>query len=457
MTKTTAWVTLICCSLWASGVRAVPVLMISVDGMKPEYVLDADAHGLRIPTLRTLLREGVHARGVTGVFPTVTYPSHTTLLTGVAPSEHGIYNNLEFSPLRYHADNWYWYTDQIRAPTLWHAAHAAGLSTASVGWPVSVGATDVDYLLPEYWRIFRPTAELNPSDRMLIAALSRPAGMLQSMETRDGPYLMGNDTGIDADEIKTRFAVDILKTHKPQFMTIHLSSLDDAEHEHGPFSKEANEVIEVIDAEIARLVAASVANDSKAVAVIVSDHGFMPITHRVNLWLPFIRANLLQVSTDETTKGVKIQTWKAQPWPAGGMAAIMLNPSDPADEGQVRALLQSLKADAANGIAEVLERDAVRARGGFPDAAFLVLMKPGYYTAADPASDRVTTIPGTHGSHGFSPDFPEMRSSFFVSGAGIARSRDLGLIDMRQIAPTVAQLLAIPLPSAKQPALLIRP
>ena len=167
-------------------------------------------------------------------------------------------------------------------------------------------------------------------------------------------------------------------------MTIHLSSLDDAEHEHGPFSKEANDVIEVIDAQIARLVAASVANDPKAVAVVVSDHGFMTITHRVNLYLPFMRAHLLQASTDAQTKAFKIQSWQAQPWPAGGMAAIMLNPSDPADEGQVRTLLQSLKADPANGIAEVLERDAVRVRGGFPDAAFLVLMKPGYYLAADP-------------------------------------------------------------------------
>ena len=69
----------------------------------------------------------------------------------------------------------------------------------------------------------------------------------------------------------------------------------------------------------------------------------------------------------------------------------------------------------------------------------------------------VTTINSPHGSHGFSPDFPQMRSSFFVSGSGIARNRDLGLIDMRQIAPTVAQLLRITLPSAKQPALPIRP
>ncbi len=95
----------------AAGERAAAasVLMISVDGLKPEYVLDADAHGLKIPFLRSLMRDGAYARGVTGVWPTVTYPSHTTLLTGVSPAEHGIYNNLEFDPKDTFANAWFWY------------------------------------------------------------------------------------------------------------------------------------------------------------------------------------------------------------------------------------------------------------------------------------------------------------------------------------------------------------
>src|SRR5271167_1895336 len=161
-----------------------PVLMISVDGMKPEYALDANAYMLKIPFLRSVMRDGAYARGVIGVWPTVTYPNHTTLLTGVTPAEHGIYNNLEFDPKHDFAESWFWYADQIRAPTLWQAAHDAGLSTASVGWPVSVGATQVDFLIPEYWRIFRPTADLNPSDADLMAALSRPEGMLRKMQLR---------------------------------------------------------------------------------------------------------------------------------------------------------------------------------------------------------------------------------------------------------------------------------
>ena len=445
--------------LWVAALpaaQAAPVLMISVDGMKPEYVLDADAHGLKIPYLRSMQRDGAFARGVTGVFPTVTYPSHTTLITGVWPQEHGIYSNLEFDPLHQHADSWYWYANQVRAPTLWHAARAAGMITASIGWPVSVGATDVDFLIPEYWRISRPTNELNPSDRELIAALSRPEGLLHDVELHAGPYIMGNDTSIGADEIKTRYALEILRAHKPRFMTIHLSALDHAEHEHGVFSEAANQVLETIDGQLARLFAAARANDPQAIGVVVSDHGFAPITHRVNLYRPFIQANLMQASGDARGR-TRVTGWKAEPWPAGGMAAIMLNREDPPNEEEVLRLLQSLQADGTNGIAEILGREAVQARGGFPDAAFLVLMKPGYYLSDEPLDDLLTELTATHGSHGYSPELPEMRASFFIAGAGIAHHRDLGLIDMRQIAPTVAQLLKVSLPSAKAAVLPIHP
>src|SRR5450631_1992874 len=229
-----------------------PVLMISVDGMKPEYVLEADARGLRIPYLRSVLAEGAYAEGVVGVWPTVTYPSHTTLVTGATPAEHGILANLEFDPRRRFKESWFWYAAQIRVPTLWQAARAAGLTTASVGWPVTVGATDIDYLIPEYWRITAPTDDLNPSDRHLIAALSRPESLLAQMQGSVGPYLMANDTSRHGDEVKTRYAIEILRTHKPAFMTLHLSSLDDAEHSYGAFSPEANQDLEAIDAMLAR-------------------------------------------------------------------------------------------------------------------------------------------------------------------------------------------------------------
>ena len=442
----------------AATALGAPVLMISIDGPKPEYVLEADARGLQIPYLRTLVRDGAYAEGVVGVWPTVTYPSHTTLLTGVSPAEHGIYNNQEFDPGRNFSGAWYWYAPQIHVPTLWKVAHDAGLRTVSVGWPVSVGATDVDSLIPEYWRSAGPSGASNPSDRELMAALSRPDTLLKQLQPLLGAYMMGNETSIDGDEVKTRYSVEILRRQKPSLMTIHLSSLDNAQHEYGPFSAEAKKDLEAIDGMVSRLASAALANDASTVVVVVSDHGFTTLTHSVNLFIPFLEAGLIQPAANPKTKALTIKSWKAQPWLAGGMAAIMLHDAnDHKTEEQVGEILKKLAADENNGIAAVLDRDAIKTRGGFPDAAFLVVLKSGYITGTGTSGNLVEANPEEKGGHGFSPEFPELHASLFMAGAGVAHHRDLGVIDMRQVAPTVAKILNLQMPSAKANPLQVQP
>ena len=91
-------------------VEAAPVLMISIDGLRPGDVLEADARGFKAPVLKKLVAEGVYASGVKNALPTVTYPNHTTLITGVWPAKHGIANNPTFDPLQKNMGGWYWYS-----------------------------------------------------------------------------------------------------------------------------------------------------------------------------------------------------------------------------------------------------------------------------------------------------------------------------------------------------------
>lgn len=433
-----------------ASAEAAPVLMISVDGMKPEYVLQADAHGLKLPYLRSLVADGTYADGVIGVWPTVTYPSHTTLVTGVPPAEHGIYANLQFDPRHRFEDAWFWYASEVRVPTLWQAAHAKALVTASIGWPVTVGATGIDYLIPEYWRSSGATDDLDPSERSLIAAMSQPAGLLAHLGNSAGPYMKGNDTTVHGDDIKTRYALEVLRQYKPAFMTVHLSSLDDAEHDHGVFSPEADRNLESIDAMVAALAAAARANDPSAVLVVVSDHGFTPMHHEVNLYVPFIEAGLMTTRPNPETHAVEVISWRAQPWLADGMAAIMIHdPKDSETRATVSRLLDRLAADPANGIAGIQSRDQIKPLGAFPDAEFLVVFKPGFDAGEHLTGKILGRVQGTHGDHGFSPEYPDMRSSFFATGTGIAAHRDLGLIHMQQIAPTVARILGVGLINAQ--------
>jgi len=169
----------------------------------------------------------------------------------------------------------------------------------------------------------------------------------------------------------------------------------------------------------------------------------------VNLAYAFLKAGFIH-ATIGPGNIPNVSSWQAEPWGAGGMAAIMLHdPQDAATEQQVSKFLAGLAADPSSGVAQVLDRAAIKERGAFPDAAFLVVFKPGYYFGTNTSGELVTPIPGSRGSHGFSPEYPEMRASFFAVGAVVARHRDLGVVDMRQIAPTVARILQVPMPTAK--------
>lgn len=296
----------------ATRAHAVPVLMISIDGLKPQYITQADAHGLMLSFLRTLVRNGSYADGVVGVWPTVTYPSHTTHITGVWPAAHGIENNLQFDPEKKFGGAWYWYAAAIKAPTLWKAAHTAGLRTASIGWPVSVGATDVDFLIPEYWRSSGPSVSFDSAGRMLLDVLSRPDALIRQLVPAVGTYMQGNETTVEGDEVKTRYAIEILRREKPAFMTLHLSSLDEAEHMDAPFSIEAGNTLEALDGMVARLDAAARANDPSTVLVLVSDHGFMKVTHQVHLFIPFLQAGLITTTSNSSSTFSSIQSWKAE-------------------------------------------------------------------------------------------------------------------------------------------------
>jgi predicted AlkP superfamily pyrophosphatase or phosphodiesterase len=416
------------------------VILISIDGLKPEYVLDADAHGLKIPALRWLLSEGTHSTGVRGVVPTVTYPSHTTLITGAAPARHGIYANTTFDPLQKNFSGWYWYAEDIKVPTLWDAAVEAGLATANVHWPVSVSAR-ITWNLPQYWRAG------TPDDRKLLRVLATP-GLLEQLEKELGPYADGIDETITGDENRARFAARLIELKHPDFATIYLTALDHEQHASGPFSAQSNATLERIDAALAEILdSVKKTYGERAVMCVVSDHGFVATDKALHLGVAFRSAGLIEVtesgSTTSASPKEQIKSWKAIPWGAGGSAAITLHDkNDTAIRARVADLLAKLAGEPANGIARIVSAEELHSRGGFPEADFLVALRPGFVTGENLSGDLVTAST-IKGMHGYWPNFPEMNASFFIAGPGIPAAHSLGAIDMRAIAPTLAQLLGV--------------
>ncbi len=432
------WIALVMLLAYTSSLHAQKphVVMISLDGMKPEYVTQAKEHNLKLPVLEHFITAGTYADGVNGVIPTVTYPSHTTMVTGVWPAQHGIYANTTFDPLQQHPGQWYWYFRELKAETLYQVADKAGLTTASVGWPVTVGAP-IDYLI----------AEFGQSEKTDTPAgdVVRPEGLKEKIGVKVSD-------GAEEDDKKTQWAIGIINTYNPNFVLVHLTMLDHQEHEHAPFSTQADEAVTTLDRQVGQIMDAELKKNPDAKIVIVSDHGFVRIDHKVALNVIFAQAGLIKLRPGKVNDGTSpIESWDAQVWESGGSAAVMVRDRmDAVIMQKVVKLLSQIASNPAYGINKVIGHDEVVKHGGNPDAAFVIDFKPGWAAAGGRRGAVIKEVPGT-GTHGYLPDHPELRSTFMVLGAGVAAGRDLGVIDMRQIAPTVAEMLGVKLPAAPLP------
>jgi predicted AlkP superfamily pyrophosphatase or phosphodiesterase len=374
------------------------VVMISIDGLMPSSYTSPSSPA---PNLKKLMAEGAWAEGVIGVLPTVTYPSHTTLITGVEPSVHGIVDNRILDPENKSQGAWFWYARDIKVPTLPMAARARGLRAAAVTWPVTIGM-DLDYVVPEYFRSSHQT-----------------------------------------DRDRTDLTKFIVKTFDPHVMLLHLIDLDHDQHEGGPGSPQALETLARLDGYVGEIVDAIKTSGRPTHIVIASDHGFLPLKTMLQPNAAFKREGLLTVNERDA-----VTSWKAYFHSSGGSGFVYVK--DPADRERVHKILVALKQDPANGIREVWTRGDLDAKGAHPDAAFGLDVVDGFYTGG--GTDVVVKPSGTKGGHGFAPDRTALHSSFIISGPAVQRRGNLGVIRMTQIAPTLAQILGVGLsPAAAKP------
>ncbi len=417
--------------------QAPPVLLlISIDGLMPDQVLQAASLGVAVPNLLRFVNQGAYATGVRTVVPSLTYPAHTTILTGTSPAIHGIASNIVFDPMGTNKDGWYWYARDIRVPTLWDVAKDAGLVTANVCWPVSVGAP-VTYNLVQFWR-----AAL-PDDVKLYRALLTPR-LVDELTTRVGPIPLGSDYSPEADEMRAKYAEYVLLEKRPSFTTVYLGSLDEAQHKVGPSGAPALRVLERIDNLVGQLRNAfeRSVSDRRTLAI-VSDHGFIAYSTEIELGSLLRERKFLEVGSNN-----EVSSWKAAAWTAGGTGAIVLNPTA---GGEVRVSIDELVDEISNnpefGIQEVFRGHDVNNLPGYRGANYVMALRPGYKWGRNLSGPIIVRHEG--GTHGYLPDVPGMDAVFFIVGQGISESSSLGRIDMRDIAPTLAARIGLSLPRAE--------
>jgi predicted AlkP superfamily pyrophosphatase or phosphodiesterase len=412
--------------------RDAHVIMISIDGLIPDYYTQPAKVGLRVPNLTKMKLGGAYAEGVQGVFPSVTYPSHTTLITGVRPATHGIIHNRIFeAPTEPRTGEWYWFSEALKSETLWSMAKKAGLVTANVGWPVTAGA-DIDYSVPE----IKDPSENPSGDRSRQRTLQYSTPGLIEKALAAGA---GGDNSIDG----RRAAISeyIITNHKPNLMLIHFIELDGAHHRYGPRSAAALPFAERMDEYIGRVIEAvrKAGILEQTTFVLVSDHGFAEVNKKYEPGVVLVKEKLITLDASG-----RPMDWKAAVWSASGSCAILLkDPDDKETAAKVTAVFAKIAASEQSPISRILNQADLKKLGAIPNAILMLDAAPGY------AFDDALTGPETHdskdyrGTHGQLPSRADMRSSLIVYGAAARVGARMSIARMVDIGPTAAAVLGM--------------
>ncbi|MGH9665376.1 MAG: alkaline phosphatase family protein [Bryobacteraceae bacterium] len=392
--------------------------MISIDGL-PAFALDDST--LRVPTLRRLIREGAWAKRMTPVNPAVTWPNHTTMVTGDTPARHGVlYNGLlvrqdGWPPV--HVEPWRDKALMVRVPTVYDLAFRAGLSTAQVDWVAIQNPGTITWAFPE-----RPNPD-GPVEREVIAAGNATQDELATFTKR---------SIIRRDEIWTSAAVDIIRAHKPNLLLFHLLNLDSVHHRNGPRTEAARSAIAFADSCVARVLNAldEAGLKDRTTVLVVSDHGFKAVRRN-------IRANAA-LAAQHLDKSAYVMA-------EGGMGLVYV-----LDRHKLREIERLFAA--VEGISQVIPPARYKSLGlPSPGAnrqmANLVLAaKDGYAFANGTSAPVVVDAPAGDGQHGYLNTDPDMDAIFIAAGYGIRAGARLDRIQNVDVAPTVAELLGVRLP-----------
>ncbi|MCR4426772.1 MAG: ectonucleotide pyrophosphatase/phosphodiesterase [Firmicutes bacterium] len=413
----------------AGQARAVSqhVVLISVDGLAAS---DLD-RAASLPNFGHIIGTGAVAREVRPVYPSLTYPSHTSIITGTSPAKHGITANTPLQP-GVRDPEWYFWARDIRVQTLYSAARKAGIRTACVLWPVTARAS-IDYLLPEIW----PTKP-GQSVTSLVLANGSPLTIL-ALNLRFGKMLRGTET--DAlDDFTAASAAYVIRTRRPGLLMVHLTDLDHQKHEFGSTSPQASEALARQDARIGTILDAvrKAGITDSTTFVVMGDHGFLDTDHQINLNALFVQEGLMTLANDGT-----VTSWDAAVNPCDGSAHVYVK--DDAARLRVMELLSDLETRGAETGVESVDRSADFGPDG---PAFVVEARRGYYFGGDVSGELV--VPArVRATHGYSPAKPEMATVFMATGAGIRPGSVVSSIDMTDVAPTLARLMGVSLPDTE--------
>jgi predicted AlkP superfamily pyrophosphatase or phosphodiesterase len=370
------------------------VVLVSLDGFRADYLDRAD-----VPNLRRVMQRGARATALLPVFPSLTFPNHYSLITGLNADRHGIVSNAFYDPARgqsYALGNRDTVTDGTwyRGEPIWVTAETQGMVASCFFWPGSEAA--IRGVRPTEWREYNSTTRIDERVTTAVEWLGRPAG------------------------------------RRPHFIALYFSHVDSASHA-GPLGSPAvDAAVRAVDGAVGALLdgidALPIRN--RVYLIITSDHGMVETTPAQSVRLDTL------VSMEEIAEAF------------GGPVANLHVREAP----RARAVRDAVNAKLQHGRAYL--RKEVPTRHHYRDdpriGDVVVIMEESWMLAVPPrqAAKPSTAKPRERwGMHGWDPAFPSMHAIFVASGPGIPPGTRIPAVRSVDIYPFMTALLGLRAPA----------
>jgi predicted AlkP superfamily pyrophosphatase or phosphodiesterase len=371
------------------------VILISIDGLRNE---DFNNQKLNLPTLKALRERGAFALNVESIFPSQSIPAHATIVTGMYPSDHGIYSDLHFDEKNgLTSAEKYQTAHEIKTETIWQAAKQIGLKTAAVNFPLTEKA-DLDFNAPE----------INAS------------------------------------------VFDWIEKNNPQLVLIRFDELSKALQQFGIGSPEAKSALEQIDDSLMTITRSLEQSGltNETTFLVVSSHGYTKVEQE-------FRPNVILAKKGFLTLDAKgnITDWIASTRSSGGAAAIYLQDSKNEETAKViEAIFEEIHKQESSPIWRIISRKDAMRLGADARAAFFLEAAPGFVISEQTTGKKTVEklkVSAGRAASGYLPSRSEMRGTLIATGKGIKSKTQIEYARLVDIAPTIARLLGLELKTSR--------
>ncbi|MFD0767875.1 alkaline phosphatase family protein [Bacillus sp. CGMCC 1.60114] len=394
-----------------------------------------------LPHFRSLLKRGAYAEKVESIYPSVTYPSHATIVTGNYPVKHGVVNNTLLQPGKESPD-WHWYRRSIKGTTLYDEARKANLKTAALLWPVT-GKAKIDYNMPEIF----PN---RPWQNQVLVSLFSGSPLYQLELNQRFGHIRNGLSQPELDDFVLASAVHTIQTKKPNLMFVHFTDLDTQRHYHGFSSEEIVAAIHRHDKRLGAIVEALKESGmyEETTIIALGDHSALDEHKAIQLNALLREKGFLTVN-----KKGEVTNWKAYCQSCDGSAYVYVkDKNDTETIGSLHRLLQEIIQDEQNGIEFLLTDEEAKDLGADGNCLFMLEAREGYYFLENHTGDLIREITRedvtsskkyTFGTHGYSPSKPNYETIFMAAGKGIRQGAIIPHMRLIDEGPTIARLLGL--------------